>query len=358
MSIKLGGIGSGDVAATMNAVQDRGLRNAADQKANNFDQIKSYVSGLPGDAVLRVKYGSTTGELSLGKEGWWARTFKGERNELTTAVLKSAVEAKFGAGLASVFENKITMNGEGYKLTKADIAAAFSEIEQLAGRGNETGAFERKLIPDTTPEQTKADFVRYCPSKAEILTDVGDYSLHRGVVGDIINRGTVTLDNGMLKISRGRTDDHSVDTNLENILQFFEQKLGIDRNDKAQMNNTISNVLMFFDQNSYISPLGEGVQSQLGKNMGENNPRFTVTLTVADGKIHARRDAFVDNVSELVISRDGPYESKTGWRFTAGHSFDIPVDKALQSHTDFQPTDIENAARTEYFERGQREVSA
>ena len=154
MAIDLGIFGRGNLATTLNAVNQRGAEAAP---AANYDEIKAYLGTGSRNAVLRVKYGSSENAMHLGTERFGIRTFKGDRDALTVSVLKASVEAKFGnASYGAELERLLQRPRGGFTLNKASVERAMTALEAMHANGGVMPAAGNQVrAPD--PNQVYTD---------------------------------------------------------------------------------------------------------------------------------------------------------------------------------------------------------
>ena len=132
MGIQIGLRGQGNYAATVESVKQQSADHA---DAPDYQALRNYIFAGAGTGTLRVKYGNHNRQLELGTKGMFAR---GERHELTAKVLEQAVARQYGARAADQFLEDVrvrTAQGDVYKLDKASVRAALSEVEIAFGPG-------------------------------------------------------------------------------------------------------------------------------------------------------------------------------------------------------------------------------
>ncbi len=354
--LKLGSAGLGSIAATRAHLEERRPVAAQGKEIKGYDQVKAYISGLRHDVTLRVKHGSGTGEMALGKQSAMARFFKGDRSELTAATLSNTVEQRFGGVARDTFMAALRDADGNLDLHRDKVLSAFRQVEEKMGLGNRVGAFEHRAFPVKTGEAAVKTFVDHYPSRHQEGQGVAsDGMLLSGrFFGDIVQRGHAYYENGVLNVGRGlqgRTEEQ----NLQTLKRYFSEGLGIDPNDKTRMQNAMNNILNFFEQNCYITAAGEACD-RMGFYSGAHEIEFEGTISF-DGKDLQMKRSVRTELKELVLQGSQPYDRLTGWRYQAEDSFRMPLESAFVANADFKPESMVDASRTEFVERGQRTVS-
>ncbi len=354
--LKLGSVGHGGVEQTRTRLDNDGFTAARGRDVKGYDEVKTYIAGLKHNVTLRVKHGSGTGELSLGKESGVARLFKGDRSELTATTLAKTVEKRFGSAAREKFMQSLTDADGNVDLRRDKVLAAFGDVEKMLGLDKRIGAFEHRELPAKTGEAAVKTFVDYYPTRVvEGKGKERDGMLLSGAFfGDIVDRGTAIYENGVLKIKRGLTD-RTPDQNFEALKTYFTEQLGIDPNDKTKMQNAMNNVLNFFEQNCYIGAAGEA-SDKLGFPAGGNEMEFEGTISFDGTNLQMVRSMQTE-MKEIVIDGTKFYDRLTGWRYQAEDRFSLPLASTFVPNKEFKPETMFDASRVESVERGQRTVT-
>lgn len=357
--LKLGIAGQGSIAATRAQMEDRSPEAARGKAIKGYDEVKTYISGLRQDVTLRVKYGSGTGEMALGKESRTARFFKGDRSELTAETLAKTVEKRFGAVAGEKFKAVLQDADGNLDLHRDKVLSAFREVETMMGLGNRVGAFERRDFPVKTGEAAVKTFVDHYPSRYQEGQGIPkDGMLLSGrFYGDIVRRGHAVYENGVLNVGRGlqgRTEEQ----NFEALKSYFSNELGIDPNDKVKMQNAMNNVLNFFEQNCYNTAAGEA-SDRLNFYSGAHEIEFEGTISFDGTDLQMKRSVRTELKEIVVLPRGGggAYDRLTGWRYQAEDGFRIPLEATFVPNAEFKPEAMVDASRMEFVERGQRTVT-
>jgi hypothetical protein len=356
--LKLGSSGMGSLAATRERMEGRvNDPNAArgDRAAKGYDEVKSYLSGLRQNVTVRVKHGSGTGELALGKQSGMARLFKGDRSDLTAATLAKAVTDRFGYVAGQKFLASLR-NGEGrLDLHRDNVLAAFRGIETMMGVDKLTGALQKHDFGTLRGDDAIKAFERGYPNRST-GTEWDGMKLSSRFFGDIVNRGRVDYEGGVLRIRRD-LEDYDPNINFMTLKRFFTEKLGIALEDKDRMQNAMNNVLCFFEQTSYTSP-AEDAHLRLGLNPGfqDKDTNFEGTISFDGTDLVMKRDIRVD-LTEVAFEGHKPVYRETGWRYQAEDRFRLPLQSACVPHSEFKLDALVDAYRVEYAERGQRTVA-
>ena len=257
MGVQIGLRGQGNYAATVDSVRQQPADRAS---APDYQALRDYVFAGAGAGTLRVKYGNHNRQLELGTKGMFAR---GERHELTTAVLEQAVARQYGARAASQFVAAVrvsTTKGDVYKLDKATVRQALSEVEDAFG--DRAAALKHPEVLQLPPDSgdvlaadIKANWVAGGPIPAEPAEPAGSepLELFPAQCRIDINRSQARLENGELLIrSGGARDiddrDQYVRDETEKYIAFFEQGSGVQR-DAPEFKNMFRNFIRNLQQN-------------------------------------------------------------------------------------------------------------
>lgn len=353
---KLGASGRRGVDATLNEIKNNGLPTREGEQAKPYEEVKAYIGTLRDNATLRVKHGSTAGELALGKETKTARLFKGDRSELTANTLASIVQKRFGQLAANTFLERLQTREGGFDVSRANVLGAFAEVEKLAGMDRLKGDFERRNLPSKTGADAVDTFVSHYPSRLEEGKGkaLDGLALSGRFFGDIIERGNARFEHGILRVGRG-LDGSTPEKNAEELKRFFAEGLGIDPEDKKKTQNAMNNLLNFFDQNCYITATAEAATA-IGLTPGSSRIAFEGTVKLEGSELSIRRNITAD-VKEMVLVGSGMLDRETGWRYQAEDHFRLPLAETFVSNMDFRPEAMTDASRVESLERGQRAVS-
>ena len=355
--LKLGSAGMGSLAATRAEMEGHiNGRDAArgNRESKGYEEVKSYLSGLRQNVTVRVKHGSGTDELALGKQSRMARLFKGDRSELTAATLTKVVTDRFGYVAGQKFLESL-QNGEGrLDLHRDKVLSAFGEIETMMGTDKLKGALQKHDFGTLRGADAIEAFKRGYP-KPDAGTEHDGMKLSTRFFGDIVARGRVDYDGGVLKIRRN-LEDYDPNINFMTLKRFFTEKLGIAPENKEQMQNAMNNVLCFFEQSTYITAAGEAC-NRLGFPSGvqDDDISFQGTIAVEGTDVVMKRDIRSD-LKEFVVEGTRFFARETGWRYQAEDQFRLPLQSTFVPHSEFKLDALVDAHRVEYAERGQREV--
>lgn len=118
--LRLGGFGQGSTQTTLDRLNEHSFSGISQEgtKAQGYQELKAYVSQLGANATLRVKNSNSRSELALGKQGFFARLFKGDRSELTANTIARLVQENLSLPGADNFLNLLrNENGNGYDVS-------------------------------------------------------------------------------------------------------------------------------------------------------------------------------------------------------------------------------------------------
>jgi hypothetical protein len=356
--LKLGITGSGSIIATQEQMENRlkmveARGNPDATKA--YDEVKTFLSGMQKNVTVRVKHGSGTGELALGKQSGIARLFKGDRSELTAKTLHKTVAERFGRVAGDKFDAALRDNEGRLDLHRDKVLAAFRQVESEMGVDKLTGAFQRHDFGTLQNGQAIAAFKRGYPKPNDSVERDG-MKLSARFFGDIVTRGRVDYEDGALSIRRN-LEDYDPEINFITLKRFFMEKLGIAPEDKERMQNAMNNVLCFFEQSTYITASGEACD-RLGFPSGVYNDDlyFRGVISVEGTDLVMKRDIRAE-LKEMVLQGTGFFARETGWRYQAEDQFRLPMQSTYVPHAEFKLDALVDARRVEYAERGQREVA-
>jgi hypothetical protein len=355
--LKLGNMGMGSVAATRKHMQNRveeGERKV-DRESKGYAELKSYVSALKKNVTVRVKHGSGTGELALGKQSGVARLFKGDRSDLTAATLAKIVGDRFGVKAGQEFLGYLKVGDDRFDLHRDKVLLAFSQFETLMGLDKLTGRLEMRDLGTLEGKPAIEAFDSGYPNRS-LGTERDGMKLSSSFYGDIVNRGRVDIENGVLTIRPG-LQGRSQEDNFTTLKGFFTEKLGIPAEDKERMQNAMNNVLCFFEQNTHNVAVGDACL-QLGfiPAVSEDDIQFEGTIAFNGTDLVMKREIRADLKERVFMPGGGAITKETGWRYEAADKFRLPLESALVPHADFKLDALVDARRAERAERGQRQV--
>ncbi len=306
--------------------------------------------------TVRVKHGSGTGELALGKQSGIARLFKGDRSELTAMTLSKMVAERFGVSAGLNFEGALRDNEGRFDLHRDKVLAAFRQVESMLRVDNLTGVFQRHDFGTLQDDQAIAAFKRAYP-KPDASMELDGMKLSARFYGDIVPRSRVDYEGGALTIRRN-IEDYDPQINFITLKRFFMEKLGIAPEDKERMQNAMNNVLCFFEQTTYLTAADEACV-RLGFLAGLQNDliHFRGVISVEGTDLVMKRDIRSDLKEGLLDQKGRLLLRETGWRYQAEDQFRVPMQSIYVPHAEFKLDALVDARRVEYAERGQREVA-
>jgi hypothetical protein len=354
--LKLGITGSGSNIATLEHMKKEFHRVKAPGRPDDtkaYDELKTFLSGIQKNVTVRVKHGSGTGELALGKQSGIARLFKGDRSELTAMTLSKMVAERFGVSAGLHFENALRDNEGRFDLHRDKVLAAFRQVESMLRVDNLTGVFQRHDFGTLQDDQAIAAFKRGYP-KPDASVELDGMKLSARFYGDIVPRSRVDYEGGALTIRRN-IEDYNPQINFITLKRFFMEKLGIAPEDKERMQNAMNNVLCFFEQNTYFGAANEAcVRLGFDPGLEDDLVHFRGVISVEGTDLVMKRDIRAD-LKELIHEKFLKIE--TGWRYQAEDHFRVPMQSIYVPHAEFKLDALVDARRVEYAERGQREVA-
>jgi hypothetical protein len=372
--LRLGGFGQGSTQTTLDRLNEHSFSGISQEgtKAQGYQELKAYVSQLGANATLRVKNSNSRSELALGKQGFFARLFKGDRSELTANTIARLVQENLSLPGADNFLNLLrNENGDGYDVSRDRLLAAFTQIESMKGLDNLVAPFERRAMPGlmgaAAAERFKAEYPSQIDATSAPSNPIAEgIRLNSKIYGDVMNRGTVRFDaeSGRLfidnKFTKATHDDGSFAVeNARQAVRFFTDVLRLDPSDKKDqrvIQNAMNNVLSFFTQTNYIEAARVGGKEIGAVEVAAHRIDFAGSISARDGMISIERETNAQLVNW--DTQNGILNKETGWRYRAVDSFGLPLDYvSLAPHKDFDAGSVEDASRVQFLEKGQRRVA-